>query len=374
MRIIKELSVKNSSKLLFSSKSALSSGLLLVLFCNVSLISNAQAVQVPHKFALVKIEPSKTLVTPDEELSVTLALESIATPSFNTSYNGCVMRPFLETDFISESGGYENDNTPGLRFEFDLVVEFMQNNQVISGPYFMSLAMLHNGNIVAGKQDGYDMQIWSVDNSSGGKAYYSNILEQKGTIPVIMGLRSSSSYPIKFKVPSTGDVYAQYYFVVSQYQTADMSSEAKRNQNYKCGGYTTTQDLYFSGRQVSVISNSTKLSQSVINFNLPKTSAINLQALQLRANSNGGNAVEFKSLTPRVCLVNGQVLLFRNTGKCKVEAVATESSKYLRSAAVIKEVSVVPKGSKYEIICRKGNTFTSVIGAKPKCPSGSVEN
>lgn len=334
---------------------------------------NSNALQNSHKFATVSILPDKSSISPFEDINFTVGLDAIATPSFVTVYNRCIVRPYIDSDFVTEFGDYENDYTPNLRFSFDLVVEFLQNNQVISGPYFLSLAMLHNGTIVSGKQDGSDMQLYSVDSLFNNESIYSKQLDKIGTIPLLIKGRSAYSYPLKVSIPSTGDVYAQYFFAVSQLQTFDMSSESKKSQNYKCGGITNSQDLYFSGRQVFVLSTSNKLTQFVSTFTIPKSAAINLQALQLKATANTGNPVQFNSLTPNVCLTNNEILIFRNTGKCRVEAIALESSKYSRSSSLVKEIQIVPKGAKYEILCKKGNNVKSVVSTRPKCPIGYIE-
>ena len=344
-----------------------------VFLSNSFWLDASTAAEISHKFSIVKILPSKTLLSPEEELSVTLGLDSITTPSFNTSYNRCIMRPKMDSDFIDEFGTYENFNTPNLRFALDFVIEFMQNNKTISGPHFMSLAMLHNGDIVEGKQDGSDMQIISIQDPLDETRSFSTLLERNGTISVKIRNRNAASYPINFIVPGTGDVIAQYYLIISQYQTSDMSTQAKKDQNYKCGGYTNTQELFTTGKQVVVLSSAVKQPQSISSFYLPKTSAINLQALQLKAASNTGSPVQFLSLTPNVCLVNNQILILRNTGKCKVQASAAETSKFQGSANLVKEVLIVPKGVKYEAICVKGKTVKSVVGVNPKCPKGYAQ-
>ena len=335
------------------------------------------ATQYSHKFATVKFETDNNSISPNEEIDVTFSLDSLVTPSFARSYDGCVVRPYTESDFIWNGIREDNGETANLRFAYSAVFQFIQNNEIISGPFFTSVAMLHNGDIVEGEQDGSDMMsaVQEIDSSTDDQADYAGHLERLGTQPVQITGRSARSYPIKFKVPGAGDVLVQYYFSVEQYQTGDNETEESKNQNNSdfCGGVTAFQELYSTGKQVFVLGNSVKLTQSIEKFFIPKTSSISLQALQLKANSSAGGPVRFTTRTPSICLVNNNLLIMRKTGKCKVEAVAIETQKFSKSPSVVKVVAIVPKGSKYEILCLKALSMKSIVGKSPKCPPGYKE-
>lgn len=343
-------------------------------FSNISLMPYSQAVQIQHKYAVINFETDKTQITPNENLSVTFGLNSMATPSFKTiSEFGCPVRPHTVSDF-SMSEYSEFNETENLRFSYGVVFEFLQKNKRISGPYFISVAMLHDGTMVEGKSNGSDLgQIIDIDSHSNGATDYVTQLERLGASPIQITGRNAKSFPINFNVPETGDILVQYYFDVSQYQTSDMSTQQKKEQNYACGGYTAFESIFSTGKQVIVLSNSSKQSQSITFFPMPKSTALNLQALQLQASSSSGNRITYNSLTPNICLVNESILILRKTGICKIEAIATESSQYAKSPSVVKTLSIVPKGSKYEIICLKGTSLKNVYGYNPKCPKGYRE-
>jgi hypothetical protein len=87
----------------------------------------------------------------------------------------------------------------------------------------------------------------------------------------------------------------------------------------------------------------------------------------LDVTSDSSVPIQSKSLTPKICTSVGRTAILLAAGKCSISFFEPETKEYAASNKVLVNIDI--SGSQ-KILCVKGSTLKSIVGANPKCPVG----
>ena len=82
--------------------------------------------------------------------------------------------------------------------------------------------------------------------------------------------------------------------------------------------------------------------------------------------------VQVMEKTPKICLVNNDLLYLKSTGTCELELSQSGNQHYSAAPTILKKIKVISSSQKKgsTIICIKGNSTLTVTGIDPLCPAG----
>ena len=109
--------------------------------------------------------------------------------------------------------------------------------------------------------------------------------------------------------------------------------------------------------------------QSIPALNLKSSYLLSVKSVELTLKTTALLDVEFRSLTPKTCDVLGTLLLFTNTGSCRLEGSQEGDEKTL--AAPVRNFDIwIDSDPIKTLTCMKGKLTKKVTGVSPKCPPG----